>query len=56
MKLFKKKYKLNERGKFILMVMITCLLVGIATWVYLDRIERIKDGTFIIVKDSECDK
>ena len=56
----KKKYKLNEKGKerltLIAWFIITSLVVAIATIIYVNRIERIDDGTFIIVNDSECDK
>ena len=60
MKLFKKKYHINEKGKerikLIAWFIITSILVVAATLIYVKRIDNINDGTFIIIKDSECDK
>lgn len=51
-----KRYKLNERGKLAIMVIITMLVVGVATHIYLDRLEKINNGTFIVTSDCEIDK
>lgn len=56
----KKKYKINAKGKerltLIAWFIFTALIVGIATMIYVNRIDSINDGTFVIVNDSECDK
>ena len=60
MKLFKKKYHINEKGKerikLIAWFIITSIIVVAATLIYVKRIDNINDGTFIIINDSECDK
>lgn len=60
MKLFKKKYHINEKGKerikLIAWFIITSVLVVAATLIYVKRIDNVNDGTFIIINDSECDK
>lgn len=60
MKLFKKKYHINEKGKerikLIVWFIIMSIVVATATIIYTKRIDNINDGTFIIIKDSECDK
>lgn len=60
MKLFKKKYHINEKGKerlkLIAWFIITSIVVATAAIIYTKRIDSINDGTFVIIKDSECDK
>lgn len=46
-----KKYKLNERGKLLVMTVLMFAVVIVGTIIYLDRIEKISNGTMTV----QCD-
>lgn len=56
----KKKYRINQKGKericLIVWFIFTAIVVFIATQIYLQRIEDINNGDFIVVSDSKCDE
>lgn len=56
----KKKYHINEKGKerikLIVWFIVMSIVVATSTIIYTKRIDNINDGTFVIIKDSECDK
>jgi len=52
----KKHYKLNEKGKTLLYVILIFAVVIIGTILYLNRIEKINNGEMIVVCECERDK
>ena len=52
----KKRFRLNERGKNLLYVVMIFTIVIIGTILYLDRIEKINNGEMTVVCECERDK
>lgn len=52
----KKHYRLNEKGKTLLFMILVFMIVIIGTILYLDRIEKINNGEMKITCNCERDK
>ena len=52
----KKKITLNDNGKMLILFIILTIVTTIGLFAYTDRIEKINNGEFYLVPDSEMDR
>lgn len=51
-----KKYRLNNKGKLLLITMIMVVVTVVSTLILIDRNEKIENGTMITQYDSQIDR
>ena len=51
-----KKYRLNDKGKILLITIIMVVATIVSTMILINRTEKIENGTMITQFDSEMDR
>lgn len=51
-----KKYRLNSKGKLLLITMIMVVVTVVSTMILINRTEKIENGTMITQFDSQMDR
>lgn len=52
----KKRYKLNENGKYALGILVSIIILIVCTVLYMDRVKQINNGDMKVTNNSEMEK